>query len=157
VSASGGVARVAADPAEGERLLEIRRSFHSALAARGQVLIEDVAVPRSRMVEMFAAIDAISEKYGVQIPTVAHAGDGNLHPNFVFEGSEVPELIWNAADELFRTALALGGTLTGEHGVGELKKRWLADEVGADSYRLQQQIKHVFDPLGILTPGKVLD
>jgi glycolate oxidase len=155
IAESGGTVRVAADAAEGERLLAIRRAFHGALEAGGEVLIEDVAVPRSRMPEMFAAIERISERYGIPIPTVAHAGDGNLHPNFVYEGGEVPPAVWEAAGDLFRTAVRLGGTLTGEHGVGVLKRRWLADELGPDSYELQVKLKTVFDPLGILNPGKV--
>jgi len=153
--AAGGTVRVSADADEGERLLAIRRAFHPALAATGEVLIEDVSVPRSKMPEMFAAIESIGERYGVSIPTVAHAGDGNLHPNFVFSGSEVPKNVWDAANEMFRTAMQLGGTLTGEHGVGVLKRRWLADELGPDSYDLQVKLKSVFDPLGILNPGKV--
>ncbi|MET3564537.1 glycolate oxidase [Leifsonia sp. 563] len=152
---TGGTVRVAADVDEGERLLALRRAFHPALASSGEVLIEDVAVPRSRMPEMFAAIERISERYGIPIPTVAHAGDGNLHPNFVYTGDTVPDAVWDAANDLFRTAIALGGTLTGEHGVGVLKRRWLADEVGSDSYELQVKLKSVFDPLGILNPGKV--
>ncbi|MDN4599570.1 FAD-binding oxidoreductase [Leifsonia virtsii] len=155
IAETGGTVRVAADAAEGERLLALRRAFHPALAASGEVLIEDVAVPRSRMPEMFAAIERISTRYGIPIPTVAHAGDGNLHPNFVYTGDEVPAVVWDAANDLFRTAIELGGTLTGEHGVGVLKRRWLADEVGPDSYELQVKLKSVFDPLGILNPGKV--
>jgi len=155
IAESGGTVSVAGDTAEGERLLAIRRAFHPALAASGEVLIEDVAVPRSRMPEMFAAIERISQRYGIPIPTVAHAGDGNLHPNFVYEGEEVPAAVWEAAGDLFRTAVELGGTLTGEHGVGVLKRRWLADELGPDSYELQVKLKSVFDPLGILNPGKV--
>ena len=155
IAETGGTVRVAADAAQGERLLAIRRAFHPALAATGTVLIEDVAVPRSRMPEMFAAIERIGERYGMAIPTVAHAGDGNLHPNFVTEGDEIGQEVWDAAGELFRTAIALGGTLTGEHGVGVLKRRWLAEELGPDSYELQVKIKSVFDPLGILNPGKV--
>jgi glycolate oxidase len=104
---------------------------------------------------MFAAIGQIEGRYGITIPTVAHAGDGNLHPNFVFEGDEVPAAIWSAADELFLAALRLGGTLTGEHGIGLLKRRWLRDELGDDQVALQRQVKAVFDPLGILNPGKV--
>ncbi len=155
IGGAGGTVRVAADADEGDRLLAIRRAFHPALAASGEVLIEDVAVPRSRMPEMFAAIERISERYGIPIPTVAHAGDGNLHPNFVYEGEEAPPAVWEAASDLFRTAVELGGTLTGEHGVGVLKRRWLADELGPDSYELQVKLKSVFDPLGILNPGKV--
>jgi len=154
----GGSAELSTDPVEGERLFAVRRAFHPAMAARGTVLIEDVCVPRSQLPAMFAAIGEIEQRYGLVIPTVAHAGDGNLHPNFVFEstdGGEVPELIWRAADEMFLAALRLGGTLTGEHGVGLLKRRWLRDELGDEQLDLQRQIKAVFDPLGLLNPGKV--
>jgi glycolate oxidase len=154
----GGDAELTVDPAEGERLFAIRRAFHPALEARGTVLIEDIAVPRSALPEIFAEIARIGERHGISIPTVAHAGDGNLHPNFVYrpepDGS-VPEAIWTAAGELFAAALRLGGTLTGEHGVGLLKKRWLGDELGDDQLDLQRRIKAAFDPLGILNPGKV--
>lgn len=155
IVAHGGTAELTTDAAGGEQLLAVRRNLHPALEETGTVLIEDVAVPRSQLPAMFEAIVAIEEKYGIRIPTVAHAGDGNLHPTFVFQGQEVPELIWQAADELFLAALALGGTLTGEHGVGLLKKRWLGDELGDDQVELQRQVKAVFDPLGILNPGKV--
>jgi glycolate oxidase len=152
----GGVAELSLDAAEGERLFAIRRAFHPAMERQGTVLIEDVCVPRSELAAMFAAIGDIEERYGITIPTVAHAGDGNLHPNFVYEGDVVPDEIWAAADELFHAALRLGGTLTGEHGIGLLKRRWLGDELGDDQLELQRQIKAVFDPLGILNPGKML-
>jgi len=160
----GGDASRTDDPDAGERLLAIRRAFHPAMEAYarlkagpapGSVLIEDVAVPRSRLAEMFDAIGGIASRHDLVIPTVAHAGDGNLHPNFFFSGEVVPDRVWSAAGELFEAALALGGTLTGEHGVGLLKKRWLGDELGADQLVLQRQIKDVFDPLNILNPGKV--
>ncbi|MCU1534437.1 MAG: FAD-linked oxidase [Glaciihabitans sp.] len=151
----GGEAELSSDPAEGDRLFAIRRAFHPSMEARGTALIEDVAVPRSQLPAMFAAITVIEKKYGIVIPTVAHAGDGNLHPNFVFEGDEVPDVVWAAADEMFLACLRLGGTLTGEHGVGLLKKRWLGDELGEDQLDLQRRLKEVFDPLGILNPGKV--
>ncbi|MFZ7086876.1 FAD-binding oxidoreductase [Curtobacterium sp. RRHDQ10] len=157
LQSGGGTVRVAATAADTDRLLTIRRSFHPAMEARGRVLIEDVAVPRSRLADMFAAIERIAAEFEVAIPTVAHAGDGNLHPNFVFTGTEVPQRVWDAADALFRTAIDLGGTLTGEHGVGVLKRRWLRDELGDDAYALQQGIRRVFDPTGILNPGKVFD
>jgi glycolate oxidase len=154
----GGDAELTLDPAEGEELFAIRRAMHPALEARGTVLIEDVAVPRSALPAIFAQITRIGERYGLEIPTVAHAGDGNLHPNFVFTpepDGTVPDVIWQAAGELFAAALALGGTLTGEHGVGILKKRWLRDELGDHQVELQRQVKAVFDPQGILNPGKV--
>lgn len=153
----GGMVTVSADREEGERLLAIRRAMHPAMAALGTTLIEDVAVPRSALPEMFAEIARIESAYGLTIPTVAHAGDGNLHPNFIFAGPVVPDVVWDAAADLFRSALRLGGTLTGEHGVGVLKRRWLADELGDDQWELQRQIKAVFDPTGILNPGKVFD
>jgi glycolate oxidase len=155
ISQLGGTASGTTDPEEGERMLAVRRAMHPAMEAQGQVLIEDVAVPRSQLVPMFAAIRRISDRYGVAIPTVAHAGDGNLHPNLLYTGDEVPEVIWSAAGELFEAALALGGTLTGEHGIGTLKRRWLADELGDDQVALQRRIKAAFDPRGILNPGKV--
>ncbi len=155
----GGTAEVTTDRDEGERLFAIRRAFGPALDALGAVLIEDIAVPRSALPEMFATILDISARYGIAIPTVAHAGDGNLHPNFVYTPSadgSVPELIWSAADELFQAALRLGGTLTGEHGVGILKRRWLGDELGDDQLELLRNVKLVFDPLGLLNPGKAI-
>jgi glycolate oxidase len=157
--AAGGDVVVSRDPAEGERLLRIRRSMHPAIEALGTALIEDISVPRSALPAMFDEIARVEREYGIPIPTVAHAGDGNLHPNFVVPSSggvaEVPEDVWAAADDLFRAALRLGGTLTGEHGIGVLKSRWLADELGEDQWRLQRDIKAVFDPQGILNPGKV--
>ncbi|WP_179498938.1 FAD-binding oxidoreductase [Leifsonia sp. AK011] len=155
ITSLGGVAVLSGDRAEGERLFALRRAFHPSIARLGTVLIEDVCVPRSALPAMFAAIGDIEQRYGIEIPTVAHAGDGNLHPNFVFEGPEVPDHIWSAADEMFLAALRLGGTLTGEHGIGLLKRRWLRDELGDDQLELQRQVKRVFDPLGILNPGKV--
>jgi glycolate oxidase len=151
----GGDAELTMDPVEGERLLAIRRACHPALCAIGTTLIEDVAVPRSVLPEMFDAIREIGQRRGLSIPTVAHAGDGNLHPNFIFDGAIVPDAVWDAADEVFSAALALGGTLTGEHGVGILKKRWLQRELGDDQLALQRRIRAAFDPQGILNPGKV--
>lgn len=158
IDAHGGDADLTTDPVEGEALLAVRRAFHPALAARGRVLVEDVAVPRSALPAMFARIEEIAVARSVVIPTVAHAGDGNLHPNFIVDVSddeEVPDHIWDAAGELFEAALALGGTLTGEHGVGLLKRRWLGDELGDDQVQLQRDVAALFDPLGILNPGKM--
>lgn len=155
LQAAGGTVVVSTDPAEGDRLLAIRRSLHPAMASLGTTLIEDVSVPRSALPAMFARIAEIERTYGLVIPTVAHAGDGNLHPNFIFDGPDVPDAVWRAADDLFHAALDLGGTLTGEHGIGVLKRRWLADELGEDQWELQRQIARVFDPQGILNPGKV--
>lgn len=153
--AAGGDVTRTDDRAEGEELLRIRRAMHGAFAAMGTTLIEDVSVPRSALGDMFDEIARIERAHGLTIPTIAHAGDGNLHPNFIFDGDEVPDVVWRAADDLFRSAIRLGGTLTGEHGIGMLKSRWLAEELGDDQWELQRDIKAVFDPLGILNPGKV--
>jgi glycolate oxidase len=164
LEASGASALTATDdPIAGEAELAFRRSFHPALEAEGEVLVEDVCVPRSRLAEMFAAIERISAEYGIPIPTVSHAGDGNLHPNFVLlrasdahgEPLVVPDRVWEAADALFAASVALGGTLTGEHGVGLLKKRWIENELGVEGLELQRRIKAVFDPHGLMNPGKV--
>jgi glycolate oxidase len=111
---------------------------------------------------MFAATERIAAEHGLAIPTLAHAGDGNLHPNVVVPASmphepgELPEAVWRAGDALFEAAIALGGTLTGEHGVGLLKRRWLERELGADVLALTGRIKAAFDPLNLLNPGKAV-
>jgi glycolate oxidase len=140
-----------------EDLLDFRRAMLPALNARGNVLIEDVAVPISALTKMLVAIRSIELEFDLEIPTVAHAGDGNLHPNFIYTGNEVPDRIWQAADAIFKAALNLGGTLTGEHGVGLLKRQWLMDELGESQWQLQWGIKKLFDPDNILNPGKVFD
>jgi glycolate oxidase len=161
VRAAGGDARIAEDTAEGAALVALRRSAHPAFARLGEVLIEDVCVPRTALPAMFDAIEDIARRHGLPIPTIAHAGDGNLHPNIVIPASvphapgEIPEVVWAAGEELFRAALALGGTLTGEHGVGVLKRRWIAEELGDDVTALSRRVKAAFDPLGILNPGKI--
>lgn len=141
----------------GEELLSFRRAMLPSLEVKGKVLIEDVAVPISKLGEMLQAIRSIESQFGIEIPTVAHAGDGNLHPNFIYQEEEVPQHIWSAADAIFRKAIALGGTLTGEHGVGLLKRQWLVDELGQAQWKLQWEIKKLFDPKNILNPGKVFD
>ncbi|KAB1653819.1 FAD-binding protein [Pseudoclavibacter chungangensis] len=157
VQAAGGRAEITTDPDAAASMVDVRRQGLPAMEALGALLIEDVAVPRDRMAEMYARIEEIAERYDVLIPTPAHAGDGNLHPTFVFEGStsDVPDRIWDAARELFRAGLELGGTLTGEHGVGVLKRAFLGDELGDAQYEIQKRIKAVFDPKGLLNPGKV--
>lgn len=155
LAAAGGDVRVAGGDAESDQLWRVRRAMHPAMESLGTTLIEDVSVPRSALPAMFDEIARIERAHGLVIPTVCHAGDGNLHPNFVFDGEEVPEAVWRAADDLFRSALRLGGTLTGEHGVGVLKRRWLVDELGDDQWELQRRIARVFDPTGIMNPGKV--
>lgn len=156
-AAGSDFAAVSTDPAEAAQLLEIRRLAYPAAERLGQCLVEDVGVPRSRLPELLARIEQAGHDHAVTILTVAHAGDGNVHPTFVFDrrpdGTAPPE-VWAAADEVFRAALDLGGTLTGEHGVGALKRRWLALELGEEGMDVHRSIKQALDPGGILNPGK---
>src|SRR5215469_2555830 len=154
------LADVSTTEAESQQLLDIRRLSYPAVEQLGATLVEDVCVPRSRLPDMVERIEQAAGRHGVVIATVAHAGDGNLHPVFVFDRgtaeADVPENVWAAADEVFRAALDLGGTLTGEHGVGLIKRRWLALELGDDSMAVHRAIKNALDPAGLLNPGKVL-
>jgi glycolate oxidase len=146
------------DPAEAARLLTARRLALPALERLGRVLIEDIAVPRSRLTAAVREITAIAERHDVRIFTLAHAADGNLHPILVLDPGTpgIPDAAWQAAGDIFTAALRLGGTLTGEHGVGTLKRRWLVDELGPEQHALQHRIKAAFDPHHILNPGKAL-
>jgi glycolate oxidase len=150
------MADVSASEAESRQLLDLRRLAYPAVERLGIAFAEDVCVPRTLLPEMVRRIERAARTHGVFIATVAHAGDGNLHPVFVFERGlpEVPAAVWAAADEVFRAALELGGTLTGEHGIGIVKRRWLADELGPESMAVHQAIKAALDPAGILNPGK---
>jgi glycolate oxidase len=152
------LADVSASEAESQQLLDIRRLAYPAIERLGATLVEDVCVPRSRLPDMVECIERAAERHGVLIATVAHAGDGNLHPVFMFDRGaaegDVPASVWAAADEVFRAALEMGGTLTGEHGVGVIKRRWLALEIGDDSMAVHRAIKDALDPAGILNPGR---
>ena len=148
---------LADDPLVADELIAARRLALPALEKLGRVLIEDIAVPRSRLAHAVESIGEIALRHGVTVATLAHAGDGNLHPIFVIDRtkSAIPDAVWAAAEEIFRLALSLGGTLTGEHGVGLLKRQWLADELGPAGLAVQRDLKRLFDPHGILNPGKV--
>jgi glycolate oxidase len=152
------LADVSASEAESQQLLDIRRMAFFATERLGSMLIEDVCVPRSRLADMIERIERAADRHGVLIATVAHAGDGNLHPVFVYDRDleDVPADVWAAADEVFRAAIDLGGTLTGEHGVGIIKRRWLAMELGDDSMAVHHAIKNALDPAGIMNPGKAI-
>ncbi|MFJ8943122.1 FAD-binding oxidoreductase [Streptomyces sp. NPDC102395] len=148
----------AEDAAESELLLQARRSALVALeAVKGTTMIDDVCVPRSRLGEMIDGVERIAEKYALTIGVVAHAGDGNTHPTVCFDAQDPDECrrARESFDEIMALGLELGGTITGEHGVGVLKKEWLAREIGPVGLEMQRAVKQVFDPLGILNPGKV--
>ncbi|GAA3737403.1 FAD-binding oxidoreductase [Streptomyces tremellae] len=148
------------DAAESEMLMQARRLSLPALEALlGTTMIDDVCVPRARLSDMFEGVEAISAKYDTKIGVCAHAGDGNTHPIVCFDPTEPDEVrrAKAAFDEIMALGLRLGGTITGEHGVGVLKKEWLARELGPVELELQRQVKSVFDPLGLLNPGKLFD
>ena len=150
--------KVAKDEKERSNLWEARRSVTAALARRTpNKLGEDITVPRSAIPEAVRRLKAISAKYGLPIVIFGHAGDGNLHPNILFDKRD-PEQ-WDKVQQMvkeeFATALELGGTLSGEHGVGTLKRPYLEDALGALSIEMQKRIKQALDPLNILNPGKV--
>lgn len=146
------------DPTEAALLLEARRLALPALERLGDWLLDDVAVPRSRMVDLIAAIEEISERLGIVIGVFGHAGDGNLHPTVIFDDSDPQSRATARAafDEMTQKTLELGGTITGEHGVGQLKRAWLSRELDATSQSVHAAIKSALDPRGLLNPGTVL-
>jgi glycolate oxidase len=147
------------DPAEGELLLEARRVVLLALERLGTTLIDDVCVPLSRLADLFDGVEKIAASSGVLIGVVGHAGDGNMHPTVVFDAGDAEQArrAQQAFGAVMDLGLELGGTITGEHGVGVLKKEWLERELGPVGLRLHREIKRVLDPMGILNPGKVFD
>lgn len=155
--ASGATMVVASDdPHDAEALLSARRLAYFATEALGTTIIEDVGVPRSRLAELIHAIDAVAERHGIQIPIVGHAGDGNLHPTLVLprDDPNARATALAAAQEICTAALDLGGTITGEHGVGVLKREWLAGELDDVAMWAHRQVKAALDPSGILNPGR---
>lgn len=148
----------ASDPAEQDRLMQARRWALSALARRKPTtILEDATVPRSQIAPMVAQIQRIAEKYRLDICTFGHAGDGNLHPTCMTDERNKEELerVEQAFAEIFAAALELGGTITGEHGVGEAKSPYLEWKVGPVGIELMKNIKKAFDPHHILNPGKL--
>ena len=146
------------DEAESEMLLGARRMAILAMEAQGDWLLDDVAVPRSHLAEAMVRIQDVAEKHDVTICTFGHAGDGNLHPTILTErgDQEAGARALLAFDDILEVALSLDGTVTGEHGVGNLKREALARELDSVSIDLHSRIKQAWDPLGILNPGKAL-
>ncbi|MFD8117346.1 FAD-binding oxidoreductase [Streptomyces microflavus] len=158
-TAAGATEVVPADnPAESELLLQARRMSLTALeTVKSATMIDDVCVPRSRLGAMLEGTAAIAEEYGLTIGVCSHAGDGNTHPVVCFDHTDPDESrrARESFDAIMALGLELGGTITGEHGVGVLKKEWLARELGETGIELQRGIKAAFDPLGLLNPGKL--
>src|SRR5262245_32397646 len=148
----------AKEVAESEALLAARRCSLPALARLGPMaILEDATVPRPRLAEMVARIDAIAERYDVVIGTFGHAGDGNLHPTCVLhpDDTDAIERAHKAFGEVFRAAMELGGTISGEHGIGASKLPYLVERLGPAQVDLLRRVKAAFDPVGILNPGKL--
>ena len=143
------------DPDEGELFVQARRLHFTALESRGAVLPEDVGVPVPQLPALLAAVEEIGQRYAVQVPVVAHAGDGNTHPAIVYPaGDEDAEHRARLAfDAIMVAAIELGGTITGEHGVGRLKTASLQLQLGPEVMDLTRRVKAAVDPLGILNPG----
>ncbi|MEV6704902.1 FAD-binding oxidoreductase [Micromonospora wenchangensis] len=157
----------ATDAVEAAALLQARRLAHPAMekfavdtypGGNGGLIIDDVAVPRGALATLLDGVARIATECGVPIGVVGHAGDGNLHPNIVVDRADPTSLERGrrAFDEIIRLGLELGGTCTGEHGVGLLKRDWLAREIGPVGVRVHQAIKAALDPAGLFNPGKVL-
>ena len=148
----------ASDAAESSMLLEARRLAYPALERLGVAMVDDVAVPRSRLAAFLDGVERISVRTGLVIGVVGHAGDGNMHPTVVFarDDERARAAALTAFDDVMQLGLDLGGTITGEHGVGLLKRDWLERELGPVSLRVHHGIKELLDPQGVLNPGKVL-
>lgn len=162
VLAAGGAVVTTEASAEAEQLVELRRNSRGVEVDDEYRVGEDVAVPRSRLVDYVGALEAMATSHGVQLKVVAHAGDGNLHPTFWVDrrddqvDADAMRRLGAALDESITVALAMGGTITGEHGIGQYKLRWLGLEQPGPVRELQRRIKELFDPAGILNPGKAI-
>jgi glycolate oxidase len=152
--------RVARDDAEGAKLASARRSAFSALArVAPTTILEDATVPRSELARMIRFVEAVAKKYQLKIGTFGHMGDGNLHPTFLTDERNHEEMrrVEEAFKEIFDEAIRLGGTITGEHGVGLAKKSFLPKFAGDAQMRVMRELRRALDPQGILNPGKMFD
>jgi glycolate oxidase len=146
------------DPDEGEAFLVARRSAFPAMERKGDLLLEDVGVALPQLPALVRGVEAIAAANNVTIAVVAHAGDGNTHPIIVFDNQNADEKAraYRAFGEIMDLAIGLGGTITGEHGVGRLKRAWLPAQLGPEAMALTKRIKDALDPAGILNPGVLL-
>lgn len=151
---------LAEDADHAARLAAARRNAFSALARlRPTTILEDATVPRNRLAEMVAFINATAQEHKLEVATFGHMGDGNLHPTFLTDERNKEEMarVEEAMHAIFTKAIALGGTITGEHGVGLAKKSFLPQQMGDASHALLRQVKQALDPRGLLNPGKIFD
>ncbi len=151
------------DPEDSDALVATRRMAQAAYekyasAHGGGQLVDDVCLPRTVIPEFYDRLEAIRQRTGLMVAVVAHAGDGNVHPSVFFDPGdpESARLAAEAFDEIMAVGLELGGTITGEHGVGYLKREWLARELDEGNRMLHRAVKQAIDPHGLLNPGKQL-
>ncbi|MQL51974.1 FAD-binding protein [Desulfofundulus thermobenzoicus] len=160
IAKNNGWVKTAASEAERDGLWAARRAALPALARRKPTtILEDATVPRSKITEMLLAVEEIGKRHNLIIGTFGHAGDGNLHPTILADGRNAEEMerVRAAVDEIFRAALSLGGTLTGEHGIGMAKMRFLPWEMGDAGVKVLRRIKQALDPDNLLNPGKMVE
>ncbi|MGQ0576900.1 MAG: FAD-binding oxidoreductase [Pseudonocardia sp.] len=159
VAAGATEAIMSTDAVEAEALFDARRLAYPALEQRGDaILTEDVCLPRGRLAEMLARVGEIGARHDVLVANIAHAGDGNLHPLLITKAGDdaARERAQAAFTDIVDAAIDLGGTVTGEHGVGLLKRAGMSRELGPDVLAMQRAVKRALDPAGILNPGKVI-
>jgi glycolate oxidase subunit GlcD len=146
------------DPDEGEAFVAARRFAIPAVEAKGTLLLEDVGVPLPALADLVSGVEKIAAQHGLMISVIAHAGDGNTHPLIVYDPSDRDEAerAQLAFSDIMDLALGLGGTITGEHGVGRLKRPWLAGYLGPEAMELNRRIKQALDPDNILNPGAAI-
>ncbi|MEE8400892.1 MAG: FAD-linked oxidase C-terminal domain-containing protein, partial [Candidatus Hydrothermarchaeaceae archaeon] len=150
--------KIAKEESERKKIWEARASALPALARiRPTTILEDATVPRSKITEMITAVQEIAEKQRIKIGTFGHAGDGNLHPTILTDERDAEEMerVEKAISDIFKKTLSLGGTLTGEHGIGVSKARFLELETGGEALEIMKGIKRTLDPNNILNPGKI--
>ncbi|MFO7929621.1 MAG: FAD-linked oxidase C-terminal domain-containing protein, partial [Candidatus Humimicrobiaceae bacterium] len=141
-----------------DSLWAARRAALSSLArVKPSTILEDATIPRSKIVELVEAVNRVAEKYGLRIGTFDHAGDGNLHPTILTDLriEKEAEKVEKAVEEIFEETVKLGGTLSGEHGIGITKAKYLKMEVQPEAFELMKRVKKAFDPNNILNPGKM--
>ncbi len=144
------------DDDEADALMEARRVALTALERLGTVLLDDVAVPVTRLPDLLAAIEESAVRHRVTVGTFGHAADGNLHPTIIFDPADADESrrARTTFDEIIAAAIALGGTISGEHGIGQLKSAYLPQMIGETELELMRAVRRAFDPTGILNPGR---
>jgi glycolate oxidase len=152
--------RVAGNEAEAAKLAGARRAAFSALArVAPTTILEDVTVPRSKLADMVRFVESVAKKYRLRVGTFGHMGDGNLHPTFLTDERNHDEMrrVEEAFKEIFAEAVRLGGTITGEHGIGLAKKSFLKQFAGGAQMQVMRELRRALDPNGILNPGKMFD